>query len=381
MTSTEPAIAFFTAPTSTTAPQPLAWGAHALWEQLVGQLPGLSVEVVARIPSTNSALLERARVVGHDASHEPFDRAHDNPHPDTHDADSQPQALSDVIVRRSTESRAFGRRAVDWQPCLLVAEHQTAGRGRHGHHWHAAAGSSLTFSLALTFNPPDWSGLSLAVGVGLAEALNPSEAAPAGAANASPRLGIKWPNDLWLADERADEPANKPSQIKPGRKLGGVLIETVAIGNKRLVVVGVGLNVLPMGLNAAQASSGTACLQELHPQMDAPAALARVVGPLVNALQTFERSGFAEFVGRFAARDVLFQRHITTTQIGLEEGIAQGVSANGALQVQTKTGLQTVTSGEVSVRPALAYEDADAQSWARQLAQSDSTQTKTGAAC
>ena len=385
MTSTEPAIAPFTAVSA----KPLSWGAHALWEQLVGQLPGLSVEVVARIPSTNSALLERARAVGHDARHAPFHRAHDNTHWVTRSADSQPDALSDVIVRRSTESRAFGRRAVDWQPCLLVAEHQTAGRGRHGHHWHAAAGSSLTFSLALTFNPPDWSGLSLAVGVALAEALNPSEVALAGAANASPRLGIKWPNDLWLmdepahepADERADESAHKPAQSRPGRKLGGVLIETVAIGNKRLVVVGVGLNVLPMGLNAAQASSGTACLQELHPHMDAPSALARVVGPLVNALQTFERSGFAEFVGRFAARDVLFQRHITTTQIGLEESIAQGVSANGALQVQTKTGLQTVTSGEVSVRPALAYEDADAQSWARQLAQSDSTQTKTGAAC
>ena len=38
----------------------------------------------------------------------------------------------EVLVQRSVESAAFGRRAADVQPCLLVAEHQTGGRGRHG---------------------------------------------------------------------------------------------------------------------------------------------------------------------------------------------------------------------------------------------------------
>jgi BirA family transcriptional regulator, biotin operon repressor / biotin---[acetyl-CoA-carboxylase] ligase len=222
---------------------------------------------------------------------------------------------------------------------LLVAEHQTAGRGRHGHHWHAAAGNSLTFSLGLTLNPPDWAGLSLAVGVALAEALDPLTDG-----STSPRLCIKWPNDLWLMD-------TAQGRCGPGRKLGGVLIETVASGDKRLVVVGVGLNVLPLALNPAQASTGTACLQELNAALDAPTALARVALPLVNALQLFERSGFAAFADRFSARDLLFQRRITTTQAGLPEGVAQGVSMAGALQVQTPSGLQSVSSGEVSVRP------------------------------
>ena len=96
---------------------PLQWGAEALWEQLSPQLPGLSVEVVARIASTNTALLERARIAL------PLD--------DT----GEP-----VQVRQSVESQAFGRRAADLQPCLLVAEHQTHGRGRLGRIWQASPG-------------------------------------------------------------------------------------------------------------------------------------------------------------------------------------------------------------------------------------------------
>ena len=307
-----------------TQAQPLLWGAEALWEQLSPHLPDLSVEVVARIASTNTALLERARVAS-----------------DAHEVDGPAQ------VRRSTESRAFGRRAVDLQPCLLVAEHQLAGRGRQGRPWQAEAGSSLTFSLALPLHPPDWSGLSLAVGVALAEALDPWPAAQPGR---TPRILIKWPNDLWLID--ANPPAASPTASSAvGRKLGGILIETVSSGTQRLAVIGIGLNVLPMSIGTADASSGFACLHELDAQISAPQALARVALPLVVALRQFERSGFAPFAERFAARDLLFGRSVSTTQADVAEGVAQGVSASGALQVRTAAGLRAVSSGEVSVRP------------------------------
>ena len=300
---------------------PLHWGAEALWEQLAPRLPGLSVEVVARIASTNSALLDRARVA------------------------SQARVLAEgsavALVRRSTESQAFGRRAADLQPCLLVAEHQTAGRGRQGRPWQSVAGASLTFSLALPLHPADWSGLSLAVGVALADALDPIEGTQAGT---PPRIGIKWPNDLWLID--AAESAGA------GRKLGGVLIETVSSGEQRLVVIGIGLNVLPLAMTAAEASTGFACLQELQAGLSAPQVLARVALPLVDALHRFEDRGFAAFADHFAARDVLYQRAITTTQADLPSGVAQGVSGSGALQVLTAAGLVAVSSGEVSVRPA-----------------------------
>jgi BirA family biotin operon repressor/biotin-[acetyl-CoA-carboxylase] ligase len=296
----------------------MQWGAEALWEQLEPLLPGLSVEVVARSTSTNTALLERARVLVEPATDEV------------------------VQVRRSVESAAFGRRAADVQPCLLVAEHQTGGRGRMGRTWQSSPGASLTFSLSLPMNPPDWSGLSLAVGVALAEALEPG---------GTQRIGLKWPNDLWLLDGDAE------SGAPVGRKLGGVLIETVTAGNTRLAVIGVGLNVLPQPTDD-ELGSGYACVQELNPLASAPEVLAQVAAPLVKALQGFDRAAFAPFAERFAARDLLRGRTITTTQPNLPEGVAEGVSPVGALLVRNAAGLQSVNSGEVSVRLDGARRDA-----------------------
>lgn len=296
----------------------LLWGAEALWAALNPLLPGLSVEVVASLPSTNATLLERARASALAAP----------PEADEH-------ALA--AVRRSVESAAFGRRAVDWQPCLLVAEQQTAGRGRLGRDWHAEPLASLTFSLALPLAPAEWSGLSLAVGVAVAEAL-------ASLVGDATRIALKWPNDLWLRDA--------PAEGAVGRKLGGILIETVAAGPKRLAVIGIGLNIQPQpNLRAAEAHTGVACLHELDPATTAPAVLAALARPLVLALQTFEREGFAPFAEAYAARDLLRNGRVTTTHAEAPEGIARGVSADGSLRVETPRGLVELHSGEVSVRP------------------------------
>jgi BirA family biotin operon repressor/biotin-[acetyl-CoA-carboxylase] ligase len=290
---------------------PLRWGAEALWEQLTPQLPGLSVEVVARIASTNSALLERARIVA----------------PSADEGDL-------AQVRRSVESSAFGRRAADLQPCLLVAEHQTHGRGRQGRVWQAAPGASLTFSLALPLTPRDWAGLSLAVGVALAEALDPPLEGAPGTGHA---IGVKWPNDLWLFDGQGG-----------GRKLGGILIETVAAGNRRLAVIGIGINVQPM--SPTEATSGYACVQEIDPDATAPHVLQRIARPLVDALRLFEREGFPAFAAAYARRDMLRDRAVHTTHPDVPEGVAVGLSDSGALLVRTREGVKEVTSGEVSVR-------------------------------
>ena len=297
--------------------QPIRWGAEALWRQLVPLLPGLSVEVVPRVLSTNTSLLERARAT-----------------PDVRDNTGADSA--DVVVRRSVESGAFGRRAVDLQPCLLVAEHQSAGRGRQGRPWQSVPGASLTFSLGLPLAATDWSGLSLAVGVALCEALEPAN-------SDGPQIGLKWPNDLWLMD-------GPLHGAETGRKLGGILIETVASGTQRLVIIGIGLNVLPF--DAVEANTGFASLHELDAAATAPTVLAKIAVPLVRALQQFERDGFAAFAERFAARDLLRGRTVRTTSAEVPEGIARGVSLQGALLVQSASGIASVASGEVSVRLA-----------------------------
>ena len=297
--------------------QPIRWGAEALWRQLVPLLPGLSVDVVQRVLSTNTSLLERARAA-----------------PDVRDNTSADSA--EVVVRRSVESGAFGRRAADLQPCMLVAEHQTAGRGRQGRPWQSLPGASLTFSLGLPLAATDWSGLSLAVGVALCGALE-------AAGSTDLRIGLKWPNDLWLMDGPLHGAAT-------GRKLGGILIETVAAGTQRLVVIGIGLNVLPF--DPAEANTGFASLHELDAAATAPTVLAKIALPLVQALQQFEREGFAAFAERFAARDLLCGRTVRTTSPEVPEGIARGVSLQGALLVQSASGIASVASGEVSVRLA-----------------------------
>ena len=261
----------------------LHWNAEALRSQLAARRAGLALEIVAETRSTNSDLLDRLRV-------DPF------------------------------------------RPCLRVAERQTGGRGRQGRRWRAEPGASLTFSLALPIARADWSGLSLAIGVALADALDPPSAAH--------RIGLKWPNDLWLLDT--------PDR---GRKLGGILIESAPSAAGRVAVIGVGLNIAGRHRAGTDYGSGYASVDELDPGADAPATLARVAVPLLDALDLFEEAGFAAVQERFAARDLLAGRPVRTTQHGVADGIAEGVSGDGALRVRSADGrLHAVASGEVSVR-------------------------------
>jgi BirA family transcriptional regulator, biotin operon repressor / biotin---[acetyl-CoA-carboxylase] ligase len=310
------------------------WRAEALWQQLEPYLPGLSVEVLASTESTNTLLLERARLgrARHDA-------------PVTTPGELQAmRARGQEPADRGADSARFGRRSGDTQPTLLVAEQQTFGRGRQGRAWLASPGASLTFSLGLPLAPRDWSGLSLAVGVTLADALEPP------VPGRSPRLQLKWPNDLWFSDG-----AGAASGL--GRKLGGVLIETVAIGKQRMVVVGIGLNIAETALGASRdVSSGFGWLQELTPSATPADVLHCVALPLVKALLQFEREGFAGFAPAYARRDLLRGQRVTTQDAGHEgatlEGVVEGVSASGALLLRVGAALHLVSSGEVSVRLA-----------------------------
>lgn len=264
---------------------PIRWPAEAIWEAVSPLLPGFTVEILPEIDSTNTELMRRAR-------------------------------------------------AGQWDPVLLVAERQTAGRGRLGRDWlstqvsgsdpHSGAASGLTFSLGLPLSPVDWSGLSLAVGLSLAQSLHP-------------QLKLKWPNDLWLDD----------------RKVAGILIETASVGQERFVVIGIGINVVaPV---AAGLRTPPAGLREVLPNVQAPDVLLHIISPLVHAVQRFASQGFGPLVSAYAARDRLFGQEVVCTD-GLT-GLAQGVDATGALLVHTYLGVKKITSAEVSVRPLVLGKD------------------------
>jgi BirA family biotin operon repressor/biotin-[acetyl-CoA-carboxylase] ligase len=321
-----------------TAPH-LHWGAESLWQTLEPLLPGLSVEVLARVESTNTRLLERARASSGDP---------DAPITRTGELDALARA-------QGLQSSRYGRRQGDISPCLLVAEDQTRGRGRLGRDWVSSPGASLTFSLSLPLAPVQWGGLSLAVGLALADALDP-QAAAGGAA--TPRIVLKWPNDLWLAEG--------PGR---GRKLGGVLIETVSVGQRRMCVVGVGLNVRPQPALVDGLAHGYASLSELQPGITAPQALAQVAQPLVQALLRFQHQGFAPLVPAYNRRDLLRGQPVVASGGEPQQGVVEGVDETGALRLyQTPAapgadGLPAtavpgqgevlrIVSGEVSVRLA-----------------------------
>jgi BirA family biotin operon repressor/biotin-[acetyl-CoA-carboxylase] ligase len=250
-------------------------------------LPGFAVEAVAEIDSTNTELMRRAR-------------------------------------------------AGAAEPVLLVAERQTAGRGRLGRPWQSAQqdgqqdSASLTFSLGLPLAPRDWSGLSLAVGVSVAESLDPSGEA---------KVALKWPNDLWVDD----------------RKLAGILIETATpqasradtAPPPRYLVIGVGINIGPREADGMR--TPPAWLRQWRPDATAPQVLAELAAPLVRTVKAFEAQGFGAFAERFASRDALRGREVQLSDGSF--GMCEGVAWGGELQVRTAGGLQMVSSDEVSVRP------------------------------
>lgn len=240
-----------------------------------------------------------------------------------------------VTVIDSSNTELMRRaRAGDHRTCLLLADEQTAGRGRLGRQWQGQPGDALTFSLGLSMSPTDWSGLSLAVGCCLADALDPSH---------DKNIGLKWPNDLLLGN-----------WTHP-RKLGGILIETLVKQGppeaSRYVVIGIGLNL--SAPTAGEYRSTPAGLREVSgEQLTTVDVLQTVLPGLLKGLKQFERAGFAVFQQAFERRDVLSGQALQLSDG--TRGTSLGVNTQGVLQLQTEHGQVQVSSDEVSVLPVEA---------------------------
>ena len=250
-------------------------------------------------------------------------------------------STNDDLLARVRAAAASG--ATAFAPCLLVADRQRAGRGRHGRHWHATPAASLTFSIAWTSPRSDLSGLSLAVGCALADAID--------VPGRPLRIGLKWPNDLWLVDapsagvDDLGSPRDPFAARPEGRKLAGILVETAPLGRGRVAVIGVGINIRAQ--DVADAASGVACVAEIDAEATPETTLARVAPALFAALRSFDTAGFSAFVDRFAARDVLRGRRVCGSGAhGEVEGIAAGIAVDGSLCIDTATGAIAVASGE-----------------------------------
>ncbi|MCF8198246.1 MAG: biotin--[acetyl-CoA-carboxylase] ligase [Sulfuritalea sp.] len=211
---------------------------------------------------------------------------------------------------------------------VLIAEEQTAGRGRRGRNWLASRGDSLTFSLLWRFAPGTApAGLSLAVGVAVARALE-----KVGVGDTA----LKWPNDM----------------LKGGRKLGGILVELVP-GAPHAAVIGIGINLsLPEGMSE-ELRNASAALDQAE-TLDQSALYAALLGELLVTLEIFATEGFVAVRPEWLARHVMQNTRVKlASDFGpAMEGICRGVDSDGALLLEIEGHVERILSGEVSLRPA-----------------------------
>ena len=233
-----------------------------------------------------------------------------------------------IAATGSTNADLLARVADLARPTLLIAEQQSAGRGRAGRSWLSAAGGSLTFSLAWKFTgaPQRLLGLPLAAGVALAEAV---------AALGVP-VQLKWPNDV----------------LKDGAKLAGILIETRgAADGGTWAVIGIGLNLL-MPEDIEQRIGHTVAAAPWLARMDRDVLMASLLSALLVAMQQFEAAGFAPFRARWDGLHAWRGQPVAIVDAGaiLQQGVAVGVDDSGRLLLDTVGGRVAVLAGDVSLR-------------------------------
>jgi BirA family biotin operon repressor/biotin-[acetyl-CoA-carboxylase] ligase len=216
---------------------------------------------------------------------------------------------------------------------VMLAEHQTGGRGRRGRNWIAPPGGAICLSLAWQYAdlPADLSALSLIVGMAAVAALD--QVGVTG-------VRLKWPNDLVTARG----------------KLGGILIEMRAeAGGPVHLVIGLGLNVLldDEVRAAVRAAGNVADDLQSHggPVPDRNDIVAALLERLLPALEEFPRAGLTPQLAEWSRCDALYDREVRIENLGeVTRGIARGIDSHGALLVETPGGVQRFISGEVSVR-------------------------------
>ena len=219
---------------------------------------------------------------------------------------------------------------------VALADHQTSGRGRQNRRWLSPPGGGLCLSFAYTFaeQPNQLPALTLAIGVGIVDALQSLQIEG---------ISLKWPNDVVALDG----------------KLGGVLTEVQAgKGDGVTVVTGIGLNIdltdsIDLGGDSDWAQRAVD-LRTAHPDHPAREVIAAaLIGSLHVVMATFETQGFAAFTDEWRQHDWLRDRIVTVEQ-GEQHvsGVAAGVDADGALLIETDTGLVRMISGTVRLADA-----------------------------
>jgi BirA family transcriptional regulator, biotin operon repressor / biotin---[acetyl-CoA-carboxylase] ligase len=217
---------------------------------------------------------------------------------------------------------------------VVIAETQTAGRGRLGRQWHSPPGVNLYLTVILrpTLRLAEVARLSLVAGVAAAEALE----------TVAPGLvQLKWPNDVWLG----------------GRKAGGIIAEAVTDSDDKVscVLIGIGLN-LNLGADEFPGELGqraTSVLVATGRPCDRAAVAAALFSRLDNRYRETESRGFEAIRPVFEAYSALTARRVTVVDgEARETGVVKGIDADGALLLETDRGMRRIVAGDVTLEGA-----------------------------
>ena len=244
----------------------------------------------------------------------------------------------DSLAECGSTSTLLLERAAQGAPSgsVIVVDRQHAGRGSRGRHWLATPQASLTFSVLWRFDGglERLAGLSLAVGLAVVRALESCGAAG---------IALKWPNDV----------------LHDGAKLGGILVElqsqTQNDSGSALAVIGIGVNLtLPDGeverdgvaLPVAALANALAELPDRH------LLFARLLIELAQVFDDFSAGGFTVLREQWQSRHAWQDRPVRLLRDGrvVQQGICRGADDDGALLVQTPTGLERCLSGDLTLR-------------------------------
>ena len=227
-----------------------------------------------------------------------------------------------LMIRESVESTndEVHSLAQDGAPHgrIVLAERQTAGRGRRGAVWFAPTGESLAFSILLrpTEAKTLWPRLALATGLAVAEAIE----------SFGPQVGIKWPNDVWIG----------------ARKVAGILVEAGA----DFAVVGIGLNVNTTEFPPEVAKIATSL------QMETGQAFSRaeVMAAVIRRFSIRSRQigpDFPELISTVRQRCVLTGQRVSLITAGeARKGTVEGIADSGELLFRSEKGLERLIQAD-----------------------------------
>ena len=218
---------------------------------------------------------------------------------------------------------------------VVVADEQTAGRGRRGHTWFSPAGSGLYVSVVLRpararIDPARATSLlTIAAGVAIAEGVE----AATGLA-----IHLKWPNDLYIGHGGR-------------RKLAGILAEASPAGAApHLIVLGYGINVGPMAYPPELADRATSLESELGRPIDRRHVFAETLVALSRRYEHLLAGEFDAILDAWRARAprAIGARVAWTTPTGQQSGTTDGIDDHGALLVRVGARTERIVGGELT---------------------------------